>query len=145
MKRSIAQKHAEEKWKPIEMDKETVLKIINNYNKIKGAEAVAALEELKNKTHDNKTASHNKTSNQLTTKADKTSSEASSMVSSIVNSDACSAVIRFSGHFCFTCGLNDYFDDFVIEAENHSLNLSIREIKRDGEDSYLVEFEKVYE
>ena len=115
------------------MDKETALKIIKNYNKIKGAEAVAALEELKNKTPDSKTATNNKTSNQITNNAGKTGNEASS------------AVIRFSGHFCFTCGLNDYFDDFVIEAEINNLNLSIIEIKRDRKDSYLVEFEEVYE
>lgn len=48
--------------------------------------------------------------------------------------------IKFSGSFCEGCGINDYFDDFVIEAEE-DLNLQIIYIKKEGKkNSYVVKF-----
>ncbi len=51
-----------------------------------------------------------------------------------------SVLVRFSGPFCKTCGVQDYFDDFSIEARNENLKLAIKNIQHRNE-SYIVEFE----
>lgn len=53
------------------------------------------------------------------------------------------ALIRFSGAFCMSCGVADYFEDFVIEAENQNLRLAIKSIQQIDDENYLVEFEEV--
>tara|TARA_B100001971_G_C17973623_1_gene423691 strand:+ start:58 stop:288 length:231 start_codon:yes stop_codon:yes gene_type:complete len=45
-------------------------------------------------------------------------------------------IMKFSGHFRYTCCVNDYFDDFVEECGN---KIKIKEIK-DKKKHYLVEF-----
>lgn len=47
--------------------------------------------------------------------------------------------IEFSGSFCRTCGVKDYFDDFVVEAEKY-LKLKIIKTKELNKESYLVKF-----
>ena len=37
--------------------------------------------------------------------------------------------VEFSGPYCRTCGYYDYFEDFVIEAEDQGIKLEIDEIK----------------
>ncbi|MEW6328687.1 MAG: hypothetical protein AB1468_01075 [Candidatus Micrarchaeota archaeon] len=53
------------------------------------------------------------------------------------------ALVRFSGPFCASCGITDYFDDFVIEAGKQGLKLVIKKIRQTGGESYSVEFEEV--
>lgn len=57
-----------------------------------------------------------------------------------IKTDSKSVLMRFSGHFCHTCCINDYFDDFVMEAKNNGLVLEIKRIKQTSDDSYVVEF-----
>jgi hypothetical protein len=49
-------------------------------------------------------------------------------------------LINFSGPFCESCGVTDYFEDFVIEANNNELKLNIRDIVQIDFNNYLVEF-----
>lgn len=63
------------------------------------------------------------------------------VVAEIFNIGNGRVTLEFSGSFCFGCGVNDYFDDFVVEAEDRGLNLEIKKIKQAKEDSFLVEFE----
>jgi len=50
--------------------------------------------------------------------------------------------VIFRGPFCKTCGLSDYFGDFIIQAQNENLLLSLKDYKKVSEDSYLVKFER---
>jgi len=49
-------------------------------------------------------------------------------------------LINFNGPFCETCGVDDYFEDFVIEAEDNNLKLKIKDIQQKEDENYLVEF-----
>lgn len=48
--------------------------------------------------------------------------------------------IKFSGSFCETCGINDYFDDFTIELEDNKIKAETSEIKKINRENYLVNF-----
>jgi hypothetical protein len=50
-----------------------------------------------------------------------------------------SAVIEFSGPFCNSCGVSDWFDDFKIELEKKRLVVNIENMK-EKDDGYLVKF-----
>lgn len=82
------------------MNKNKILKVIKEYNKIRSPVATATLVKIKDS----------------------------------------QALIKFSGPFCNTCGVSDYFDDFAIEAENENLKLTIKNIKQIRGDSYIVGF-----
>lgn len=49
-------------------------------------------------------------------------------------------LVNFNGPFCETCGVLDYFEDFVIEAEDNNLKLKIKNIKQEKNENYLVQF-----
>jgi len=48
--------------------------------------------------------------------------------------------IEFSGTFCYTCGIYDYFDDFRILLEEAGLKTMISEVREAGE-GFVVRFE----
>lgn len=50
-----------------------------------------------------------------------------------------SFLIEFSGPFCRSCGISDWFDDFKIELEKKGLKIDVSNIKEEDE-SYLVKF-----
>ena len=52
----------------------------------------------------------------------------------IVSKDEKRIVVRFSGHFCKTCGYHDYFDDFIGFFEEEGIELKAERIeeKADG-------------
>lgn len=50
-----------------------------------------------------------------------------------------SAIIEFSGPFCKSCGVSDWFDDFKIELEKKRIKADVLNIK-EKDDSYLVKF-----
>lgn len=82
------------------MKKETILKIIKEYNKLRSPEATAKFIKKKNE----------------------------------------KILINFSGPFCASCGVIDYFEDFVIEANSNNVKLNIRDIDQIDFNNYLVEF-----
>ncbi|GAB6101919.1 hypothetical protein JCM16138_11420 [Thermococcus atlanticus] len=45
-------------------------------------------------------------------------------------------IIEFSGSFCATCGLYDYFDDIKWEAMNFGLEIEPMEVLEAGEDEF---------
>ncbi len=49
-------------------------------------------------------------------------------------------LIEFNGPFCTSCGVLDYFEDFIIEAERKNFKLTLNRIKQLDFDSYLIEF-----
>ena len=69
------------------MKKEIILKIIEEYNRLRSPEATAKFIKKQNK----------------------------------------KILINFSGPFCASCGVIDYFEDFVIEANSNKLKLNIRQ------------------
>ncbi len=49
--------------------------------------------------------------------------------------------IKFSGSFCYTCGLLDYFEDFQILLENYTkLKFKIENYKQVDVAAYIVEY-----
>ncbi len=50
-----------------------------------------------------------------------------------------STIIEFSGPFCKSCGVSDWFDDFKIELEKKRIKADVLNIK-EKDDSYLVKF-----
>ncbi len=64
-------------------------------------------------------------------------------IANLVKTDDDKALIRFSGTFCESCGLVDYFEDFIIEAENVGLKITIKNIEQIDSENYLVEFKKI--
>ena len=48
-------------------------------------------------------------------------------------------IIEFSGPFCRSCGVSDWFDDFKVELEKKRVRVNILDIKEKN-DSYLVKF-----
>lgn len=53
-----------------------------------------------------------------------------------------SIIVKFSGPFCKSCGVYDWFDDFRIELERKGLKFKIKKYRQKNE-SFLVEFHKV--
>lgn len=53
------------------------------------------------------------------------------------------AVVKFSGPFCWTCGVTDYVEDFVYElADVSDFEVAISELEfREDEDAIVAEFE----
>ena len=82
------------------MKKEIILKIIEEYNRLRSPEATAKFIKKQNE----------------------------------------KILINFSGPFCTSCGVIDYFEDFVIEANSNKLKLNIRDIDQIDFKNYLVEF-----
>lgn len=62
----------------------------------------------------------------------------------IVKIEGDAVIVEFSGTFCKTCGLYDYFDDLKWEAMNFGLNLEFLEVLEGKEDfekgRYLVKY-----
>ena len=48
--------------------------------------------------------------------------------------------VEFSGPFCKTCGIEEYFDDFRDELEKLEINTVIGEIKELSNKNFVVEF-----
>ena len=61
----------------------------------------------------------------------------------IVRLSGRSASVSFTGSFCHTCGVMDYFDDFVITAEELGLNLRISDVREVSFEKYIAKFEEV--
>jgi len=51
------------------------------------------------------------------------------VVARLVSVDNSSFNIEFKGHFCYTCGFYDYFDDFRFLLEDVNLKAKITEIE----------------
>jgi hypothetical protein len=51
-------------------------------------------------------------------------------------------LINFSGPFCSSCGVIDYFEDFVIEANSKNLKLIIKNVEQMDLNNYFVEFKE---
>ena len=49
-------------------------------------------------------------------------------------------LVKFAGSFCRTCGVYDYFEDFVYLLEENLIKVRIAEIK-EGKEEYIVKFE----
>lgn len=56
-----------------------------------------------------------------------------------ISSDGRSFEVEFTGHFCYTCGLDDYFDDFLLLLEKRGLNYSVVG-KEEALEGYTVKF-----
>ena len=50
-------------------------------------------------------------------------------------------VARFSGHFCFTCGVRHYFDDFLQDLEEQGIQAKIIKERQVAQDAYEVTYE----
>ena len=52
--------------------------------------------------------------------------------------------LQFHGPFCQSCGIRDYFDDFVYDLESAcKFTATIVNVTEAGEDCYVVEFSDV--
>jgi hypothetical protein len=53
-----------------------------------------------------------------------------------------SFIIEFSGSFCLSCGVGDYFEDFVYELKNlnRQIKVAIKQFKQINPESYEVEY-----
>lgn len=51
-------------------------------------------------------------------------------------------VIEFEGAFCLSCGVRDYFEDFIYELEdlNRNFRAEIKETKQTGSQSFRVHY-----
>ena len=49
--------------------------------------------------------------------------------------------LKFQGPFCESCGVYDYFEDFIIEAQNEKIKLIIKSIEQIDVETYFVQFE----
>ena len=49
-------------------------------------------------------------------------------------------IIEFSGPFCLSCGVSDYFEDFIYELKDPNHQVEIKRFKRTGPQSYEVEY-----
>lgn len=49
-------------------------------------------------------------------------------------------ILKFSGHYCFTCGVYDYFEDLVHLLDERGINSKIVKVYEDGEGD-IVEIE----
>ncbi len=51
-------------------------------------------------------------------------------------------VIEFNGAFCLSCGVRDYFEDFIYELEdlNRNLRVEIKGSEPTGSQSFLVKY-----
>jgi hypothetical protein len=51
------------------------------------------------------------------------------VVARLISLDSSSFNIEFKGHFCYTCGFYDYFDDFRFLLEDINVKTKIKEIE----------------
>lgn len=60
----------------------------------------------------------------------------------LVSMDNDSFVLDFEGSFCKTCGVSDYFEDFIYEMGtiNNTLKLELAETKPSGPQSFRVQY-----
>lgn len=49
--------------------------------------------------------------------------------------------LKFQGPFCESCGIYDYFEDFLIEAQNEKIKLAIKSVEQVDVETYSVQFE----
>ncbi len=69
------------------------------------------------------------------------SPEASASISKMSNEVF---TLQFHGPFCQSCGIRDYFDDFVYDLESVcKYTASIVKVTEAGEDCYVVEFSNI--
>jgi len=61
-------------------------------------------------------------------------------VASLVKVNEETIQISFKGSFCFTCGLNEWFEDFRLLLEENGINSKIHSIKQIDVDEFLVTF-----
>jgi hypothetical protein len=61
-------------------------------------------------------------------------------VASLVKVDEETIQISFKGSFCFTCGLNEWFEDFRLLLEENGINSKIYSIEQIDVDEFLVTF-----
>jgi hypothetical protein len=52
-------------------------------------------------------------------------------------------IIEFEGPFCMSCGVRDYFEDFICELENvsRSLRVEVKETEPSGPQSFRVRYD----
>ncbi len=54
-------------------------------------------------------------------------------------------VVRFSGSFCHTCGVYDYFEDLIFELNpTGPISLDMVDFEREEGDSFLVRYQLTY-
>ncbi len=59
----------------------------------------------------------------------------------LISADNNMITIKFSGSFCYTCGLIDYFEDFQILLEDITkLKFKIESYRQLDVDSYIVDY-----
>lgn len=51
------------------------------------------------------------------------------VIARLISFDNANFRIEFSGHFCYTCGFYDYFDDFRFLLEELKVKAEIKEIE----------------
>ena len=51
----------------------------------------------------------------------------------LVKIEGNSITVSFSGPFCVSCGIYDYFEDFIYVLEDHGINAEIVDIKAKGD------------
>lgn len=49
-------------------------------------------------------------------------------------------IVRFTGSFCFTCGINDWIEDLKYVLEDHGVEAEITEIIEESETSRVAKF-----
>ncbi len=53
-------------------------------------------------------------------------------------------IIKFSGHYCFTCGAREYFEDLVYLLKERGMKTKIINIEESSENENIVEFEIIH-
>ena len=63
----------------------------------------------------------------------------------VVTFDAKQLTVRFTGSFCRTCGVLDYFEDVIFEMdESAAIDLQVLDFTQEDEDSFLVRYSVIY-
>ena len=47
----------------------------------------------------------------------------------LISKNKDSVKVRFTGHFCKSCGFYDYFDDLKFNLEDNGINTEIKKVK----------------
>jgi len=52
-------------------------------------------------------------------------------------------IVRFTGPYCYTCGVHDYFEDLVVELEDLNIKAKIKKVNKIDNFTHEVEFELI--
>lgn len=62
------------------------------------------------------------------------------VIAEVVNSDENGFKVKFSGKFCQTCGLDEYFQDLVHELGEEGVQAKLVNFKQKGEETFIAEY-----